>query len=58
MADISLILINGETKGGETKMIETKKRILSTFDTIREQGGMHCMWMETSDTREDREKKS
>jgi hypothetical protein len=42
----------------EPKMIETKKRTLSTFDTIREQRGMHCMWIETSDTKEDIEEKS
>lgn len=38
------------------KQLKTQTKL--AFDTIREQRGMHCMWVETSDMKEDIAKKS
>ena len=39
-------------------MTEQQKQAQITFDTIREQRGMHCMWIDVSDMKEkERQKK-
>lgn len=40
-----------------TDVEQLKTQTKLTFDTIGEQRGMHCMWIETSDMKEDIAKK-